>query len=232
MELIVPAAGLSTRFPGTKPKYLLTDTNNRLMISNAIQPYVEQCNSITIGVLRHHEELYNASVTIRNELGSSINVIVLPEVTNGPAATTYQIATLANIPMDSSVLIKDCDSYFDHKITDGNYVCVSNAIDHAVMYKIANKSFVITNEHSIIQNIIEKSIVSNVFCVGGYKFNKLSDFISGYTSLVSSMKTEFFISHVIQYNISNGATFLVKYVTDYVDVGTIQEWHIHTKGSI
>lgn len=231
MELIVPAAGLSTRFPGTKPKYLLTDTNNRLMISNAIQPYVEQCN-ITIGVLRQHEELYNASAEIKNELGSAINIIVLPEVTNGPADTVYQIANLANISTDSPVLIKDCDSYFDHDITDGNYVCVSNAIEHDVMYKIANKSFVIANEHGIIQNIIEKSIVSNVFCVGGYKFNKLSDFTSGYTALIGSMKTEFFISHVIQYNISSGDTFLVKYVTDYVDVGTIQEWQIHTKGPL
>ena len=232
MELIVPAAGLSTRFPGTKPKYLLTDTNNRLMITNAILPYKEQCDSITIGILSQHEKLYNASAAIKNELGSSINVVIIPKVTKGPADTVYQIATLANISTNSPILIKDCDSYFDHKITDGNYVCVSNVVDHDVIYKIVNKSFVITNEHGIIQNIIEKSIVSNVFCVGGYKFAKLLDFISGYTSLINSMKTEFFISHIIQYNISNGAAFLIKQVTDYVDVGTIQEWQMHTKGTV
>jgi hypothetical protein len=41
------------------------------------------------------------------------------------------------------------------------------------------------------------------------------------------MKTEFFISYVIQYNISKGDIFLTKYVTDYVDAGTIQEWNNH-----
>lgn len=226
MEIIVPAAGLSTRFPGTKPKYLLEDVNSRLMISNAINPYLDQGN-ITIGVLQQHEELYNSTAIIKNELGSSVNIIVLPKITNGPADTVYQISKLASLPIDSSILIKDCDSYFNHDITDGNYVCISNVKNHDVMYKINNKSFVVTNEHGIIQSIVEKSIISNEFCVGGYKFNKLVDFITGYDQLSSSMKTEFFVSHIIQFNISKGALFFSNNVTDYVDVGTIQEWKKH-----
>jgi hypothetical protein len=226
MELIVPAAGLSTRFPNTLPKYLLTDTNNKLMITNAILSYIDRCH-VTIGVLQEHCYLHDAVNKIRNELGSAVTIIELPKVTNGPAETAYQIAQLATLPTDTSVLIKDCDSYFKHNITDGNYVCVSNVTEHEVIYNIANKSFTIANENGIIQNIIEKSIVSNIFCVGGYKFDKLSDFISGYESLVDSMKTEFFISHIIQYNISKGDIFLIKYVTDYVDVGTLQQWNKH-----
>jgi hypothetical protein len=223
MELIIPAAGLSTRFPGTIPKYLLTDVNNKLMITNAISPYIDQCR-VTIGVLQKHEELYKSSNLIKNELGLTVNVVVLPEVTNGPAESIYQISKLANLPLKNAVFIKDCDSYFDHTMSDGNYVCISNVREHDVMYRIANKSFVITNEHGIIQNIVEKSIVSNEFCVGGYKFNKLSDFLLGYELLSNCMKTEFFVSHIIQYNINNGATFLSKPVTGYVDVGTILEW--------
>ena len=32
MEVIVPAAGLSSRFPGMKPKYLLHDFENKLKL--------------------------------------------------------------------------------------------------------------------------------------------------------------------------------------------------------
>ena len=226
MELIVPAAGLSTRFPGTKPKYLLTDTNNKLMIANAVSPYLEQCN-VTIGILQKHEQLYDVTTTIKNQLGNDVNVIILPEVTNGPADTVYQMINLAGLSQDNPMLIKDCDSYFEHDIANGNYVCVSNVIDHDIMYKISNKSFVIVNEQNIIQNIIEKSIISNTFCVGGYKFNRISDFLAGYNSLADIMKTEFFISHVIQYNINNGDVFLSNPVTNYVDVGTLQDWKNH-----
>jgi 2-C-methyl-D-erythritol 4-phosphate cytidylyltransferase len=231
MELIVPAAGRSTRFPNTIPKYLLTDTNNKLMITNAILPYLDQCN-ITIGILWEHRYLHDAINKIRNQLGSAVNILELPDITNGPASTVYQIAQTVNLSVNSPVLIKDCDSYFKHDITDGNYVCVSNVMDHTVLYNISNKSFVMTNEHNIVQTIIEKSIISNAFCVGGYKFNKLSEFNSGYNALINSMKTEFFISHVIQYNISKGDIFLIKNVTDYVDVGTLEQWQKHTTSTI
>jgi hypothetical protein len=64
------------------------------MISNAITPYLDQGN-ITIGVLQQHEELYNSTSIIKNELGSSVDIIVLPKITNGPADTVYQLAKLA-----------------------------------------------------------------------------------------------------------------------------------------
>jgi hypothetical protein len=220
MEVIVPAAGLSTRFPGTVPKYLLTDNNGKIMLHNAIEPYIGKYN-VTVGILKQHDELYNSGDIIR-ELG--VNVVVLPEVTRGPADTVYQIINLAQIHIDHSFFIKDCDSYFDHEVSDGNYICISTVSEHDVLYKIANKSFVIANEHGIVQSIVEKSIVSNEFCVGGYKFNRIYDFVSAYEKLIHSMTNEFFVSHIIQYNISNGKTFLTKKVTEYVDVGTIKEW--------
>ena len=220
MEVIVPAAGLSTRFPGVIPKYLLKDSNGKIMLNNAIEPYIGQYN-VTVGILKQHDDLYDSGDIVR-QLG--VNVVVLPEVTKGPADTVYQIIKLAHIDVDDSMLIKDCDSYFNHEVSDGNYICISTVSEHDVLYKIANKSFVIANEHGIAQSIVEKSIVSNEFCVGGYKFGRINDFTLVYEQLVDSMANEFFVSHIIQYNISNGKTFLTKHVTDYVDVGTIKEW--------
>jgi len=220
MEIIVPAAGLSTRFPGTIPKYLLEDCNGKIMLNNSIEPYLGKYN-ITVGILKQHDDLHNSGDIVR-QLG--VDVVVLPEVTKGPADTVYQIIKRANIDHEKSMLIKDCDSYFNHSVTDSNYICTSTVSEHDVLYKIANKSFVIANEHGVVQSIVEKSIVSNDFCVGGYKFNRIHDFVSAYEKLIDSMTNEFFVSHIIQYNISNGKTFLTKPVTDYVDVGTIKEW--------
>lgn len=220
MEVIVPAAGLSTRFPGMIPKYLLEDNNGNIMLHNAIEPYIGKYN-VTVGILKQHDELFNSGEIVR-QLG--VNVVVIPEVTKGPADTAYQIIKLAQIHEDSQLFIKDCDSYFNHEPSDGNYICISTVSEHDVLYKIANKSFVIANDQGIVQSIVEKSIVSNEFCVGGYKFARTINFTTAYKRLIDTMSNEFFVSHCIQYNIINGQTFLTKRVTDYVDVGTIKEW--------
>ena len=90
MEIIVPAAGLSTRFPEMKPKYLLYDYKGELMIYNAIKPFMENY-IIHIGILKEHDEQYNASELLKYELGENINIHILDEPTKGPADTVYQI---------------------------------------------------------------------------------------------------------------------------------------------
>ena len=118
MHVIVPAAGLSSRFPDMKPKYLLYDYSHKLMIQRAIEPYLEKGCQVTIGILKEHNEEYHAHEFIRHELGSRVNVVVLPEVTKGPADTVYQIIKNSLYVMeDEEILIKDCDSFFDHQHT-------------------------------------------------------------------------------------------------------------------
>ena len=59
MEIIVPAAGLSSRFPNMKPKYLLASYDKKIMLQLALQHYIGKHN-ITIGILKEHQEQYNA----------------------------------------------------------------------------------------------------------------------------------------------------------------------------
>ena len=90
MEIIVPAAGLSTRFPNMKPKYLLYDYKGDLMIRNALQQFLGEFN-ITIGILKEHDEKYHATQFLKHEFGDQIQVVVLDKPTRGPADTVYQI---------------------------------------------------------------------------------------------------------------------------------------------
>lgn len=222
MEVIVPAAGLSSRFPKMKPKYLLYDYKGDLMLKNAIRPYLNQDSiKITIGILKGHNDKFEAETFISNEL-PNINVVILNEKTRGPADTVYQIIKKANIKNDE-LLIKDCDSFFEHQNIPGNYVCVSNISKHAVLKKLSSKSFVIANNQDIITNIIEKNVVSDTFCVGAYKFESVELFVSAFETM-KDLKEEIYVSHVIQQCLSYGHTFLKANVEKYVDVGTAEDW--------
>lgn len=227
MEIIVPAAGRSSRFPNMKPKYLLYDYKGNLMLYNAVKAFfhLREYKNLHLAILREHDEQYHAKEFIKHELFrvSNLNIIELDKPTTGPAHTVYEIIKQSKIDDDSPIFIKDCDSFFNHEVTEGNYVCISNIKDHSVLKKLASKSFVITNDQGIISNIVEKSVVSDKFCVGGYKFNRAGDFVSAFEEIYPQEK-EIFVSDVIQRCMHNGLVFSEKTVTNYVDVGTAEDW--------
>lgn len=226
MEIIVPAAGLSSRFPNTKPKYLLFDYQGKMMLHGALAQFLDNPDfNITVGILQEHDEKYNAKEFILRELGDNVNVVILPDVTRGPAETVMKVIELANIDLSKPLFIKDCDSYFTHELNSGNYVCISKIQDHETLSHVNNKSFVITNDHQVIQNIVEKSVVSDSFCVGGYKFNSVYDYRLSYLHICNQISSEIYVSHVVECSVSQGTVFFAKKVTDYVDVGTAQDWN-------
>ena len=224
MEIIVPAAGLSTRFPNMKPKYLLYDYKHDMMLMNALRPFIEKGYKIHIGILKEHEEKYNVREQIRHECPDNINCVIIDKPTKGPADTVYQIIKAANLD-NCEIFIKDCDSYFDHDFSDGNYVCVSKISEHEVLKKLASKSFTVSNENGIITDIIEKQVVSDTFCVGGYKFFSAKVYKNAFEQIETSR--EVFVSDVISRCINNKMVFTEKMVTNYVDVGTAQDWFEH-----
>jgi hypothetical protein len=222
MEIIVPAAGLSSRFPNMKPKYLLASYDKRIMLQLALEQYIGKHN-ITIGILREHQDEYNSIKHIAAYLGDRVNVVVLDELTRGPAETVYQIIKKAGINLTSPILIKDCDSFFNHEETGDNYICVSKIDQHDVLKKLYSKSFVVSNDQDIVQNIVEKSVVSDTFCVGGYKFKSAELFCNAFEKL-KNVTHEIFVSHIIQQCLDDGEVFVEKPITDYSDVGTFSDW--------
>lgn len=224
MEVIVPAAGLSTRFPNVKPKYLHYAYDNKMMLVKAVEPFIGKYD-ITVVILQEHIDKYNAMEFVRKELPDAF-IVVVPEPTSGPAETVkIAINDISLIKKDDfSFLVKDCDSFFNHDVTSGNYICTSNIADHERLNKLASKSFVKYNDQSIITDIIEKKVVSDSFCIGGYKFESASEYLMAYWN-IKNRDGEIFVSHVIQQMLSDGNIFHKKNVTNYVDVGTADDWH-------
>ena len=223
MEIIIPAAGLSTRFPNMRPKYTLTDFSGKLMIERAISNLIDD-HHITIGLLKENEEKYSIVDYLKKVYGDNVSVIVLSNRTSGPADTVYQILKTANITSETEILIKDCDSFFDHKYHHGNYVCVSSINDHEAVKRVGAKSFIIANNQGIITSIVEKQIVSDKFCVGGYKFESADIFVNAYEKLINAHVAEIFVSHIIEECINNKYVFTESKVTNYIDVGTADDW--------
>jgi len=221
MEIIVPAAGLSTRFPDMKPKYLLYDYRGEMMLMNALRKYRELGMKITIGILKEHQDKYAVIEQIQHECPDNVNFVVIDKPTRGPADTVYRI--LAESGVEGEFMVKDCDSFFDHENTSGNYICVSNISEHEILKKLASKSFVIVNEQDIVTNIIEKQVVSDTFCVGGYKFESAEQYKSAF-EYVSQMDGEIFVSDIIGRMLDQGHIFTKRSVTNYVDVGTANDW--------
>ena len=230
MEIIVPAAGLSTRFPNMRPKYTLTDFTGKMMFEKAIEPFLGK-HSITIGMLKEHHDKYKTSEYIKQEYGDTVRVVILENQTSGPADTVYQILKELNL-QNEEILIKDCDSFFDHSYQEGNYVCVSEIQQHEILKRLASKSFIISNNQGIITSIIEKQVVSNKFCVGGYKFESAKLFLTAFENLSSANVKEIFVSHIIEDCLNNKHIFNENIVKNYVDVGTVQEWFDYNDKSV
>ncbi len=110
MAVIVPCAGRSSRFPGTRPKYLLTLYNGQLMIEKAVDPYAAT-EDTHIVILKEHADHYDAFTALKSIYGDRPNVTihVIEEVTSGPAETVYHVAK--QLKPNEPILIQDCDKY-------------------------------------------------------------------------------------------------------------------------
>lgn len=221
MEIIIPCAGLSSRFPGLRPKYLLTDYSGKMMIEQASKNFIGKY-PVSIVILKKHDEEYNAQFRLREVFGNLVNIIVLEEPTLGPADTVYQAITTNGIK--GPFLIKDSDGFYDSTIVNGNIIYVCNLNENPNIKNVHAKSYTITNDQGIINSVIEKQIVSNNFCAGGYQFESAAEYCDIFLKIKSSSNKEIFVSNIVDYMINNGSIFIEQKVHNFIDVGTASEW--------
>jgi hypothetical protein len=219
MDVIFPCAGLSSRFPGTRPKYLLTDYSGKLMVERSAMKVPGKKHIV---ILRDHVLMYDAENILRDCFGNSVNIIVLESPTNGPAETVYRALEKADI--SGPFLIKDCDSFFSFKPEQGNIVYTSSLSKNPDLNKVAQLSYIISNDQGVVSTIIEKSVISDKFCVGGYQFASKFGYMSAFEAVNQASNGELYISSLIEYMMDNDYIFIEKEVTDYVNVGTLDAW--------
>jgi hypothetical protein len=225
MNLIVPMAGRSSRFPDIRPKWMLTHPNGNFMAIEAISGFdLNQFEKIFFVYLKEHEELYHFRRGFCEELANhnilkKTVLVELPFPTKDQPETVYQAIMKENIR--GPVLIKDSDNKFDVPITRGNSICYFD-LNKAGLVKPQNKSYILIDSFGQVTNIIEKQVISPFFCVGGYGFEDAELFCKTLDSL--SLPNERYISNVIYQSMLKGKSFNAIPVTNYYDWGTLQDW--------
>ena len=225
--LIIPCAGKSSRFPNMKPKWMLTHPDGDLMIKKSLRGInTEIFDRIIVTIVKPHDEQYDASLVLKQEFNDKIEICILDDFTSCAAETIY--LTIKKMNITGAIVIKDSDNFVQAELPSliNNMVVGYDLKKHPDVSNIPGKSFLLINKQNIVDDIIEKNIVSNIICLGIYCFKDVSSFICGYTNILNNkIKGEIYISHVISYLLSTRKFIFTFYEASYYeDWGTIKEW--------
>ena len=228
--LIVPCAGKSNRFPNMKPKWMLTHPDGELMIEKAIKGInTDVFDRIIITIVEPHNKEYEAGLILRQVFKNNkkIEICLLDDFTSSASETVY--LTLTKMKVEGAFAVKDADNYVNVNLPANleNSIACYDLHKHTEVSNIPGKSFIIVNEQNIIEDIIEKRVVSNFICLGLYSFNNVEIFKKGYKELLDkNISGEIYISHVISYLLSTKKyIFTAIYAEGYEDWGTLIEWN-------
>jgi hypothetical protein len=225
MNLIIPMAGRSSRFPGLRPKWMLTHPGGRFMAIAALAGLrPEQFGKIYFVYLQEHEQQFHFRKGFEEELADAglkkkTVMVELEKPTRDQPETVYQAILKAKIK--GPILIKDSDNKFSCDVKAGNFVCYYD-LNQAGLVKPKNKSYIVVDDHQRVVNIIEKKVISPYFCVGGYGFEDAALFSETLQNL--NLENDRYISNVIYQCILNKGVFKAVAVSDYCDWGTLQDW--------
>ena len=160
-NLVVTAAGLSSRFEGLKPKWMLTHPKGNWMIVEALKNLdFDNIDKVYFGFLQEHIEKYNCKDAIDmclNELGISdkAEVVLLDERTDNQPHTVYEVIKKANI--QGQIIIKEVDNRFEYDVEDGNFMCYYDLND-TTSINPSNKSYITIGEDGYISDLVEKKL--------------------------------------------------------------------------
>ena len=224
MRLILPCGGESSRFPGVRPKWLLTQPNGRLMVCDAIANL--NLDSVDKVILIAKDEYINGSesslIQAFKDAGckKEIEFFALREKTKSQPETVAKY--LESCDDDFSFFIKDCDGQFDCNVESKNEVVIAN-ISLITGNSATSKSYCKMNDSGVITAIVEKQVISQDFCVGGYSFRSSVEFLESYNEI--KHLDNLYVSHVIDNLIlTKKAKFSGKRCITYEDWGTLQDW--------
>jgi hypothetical protein len=227
--LILPVAGKSSRFPNMRPKWLLTMPDGKLMYEKSVEGIdCKVFDRIVIVCLKEHVDKYSNKdgllASFKKATDTVPEILMLEEATNSQSETIFQALKKSNIT--GSFFIKDCDNVFSCDPLPSNTVATIDLNDIELI-DAKNKSYVEVDSLGIISNIVEKNVVSNQFCCGGYGFKSAVEFVSAYEGIVSS--EEVYISHIIYKMLLEGQEFKTIPASVYQDWGTLREYQHYCK---
>ena len=228
ITLLVPAAGKSSRYPGMRPKWMLTHPDGKMMIEKVLEEFdYKSFKQTCIIILKEHCKKFEADLVLKQAFGDSVKLIILDKNTDSCPETIY--TAIKKDKIDGQIIIKDTDCLvIPEEIKNDNFVVGLQLTNQCSVKNIQNKSFIVKNDNNIMEDIVEKSIVSNNICVGVYSL-KAKSFIESYEKILNSSlmfnTSELYVSHIISHlMINEKKVFHFIPAQKYVDWGTLEDW--------
>jgi len=228
LTLIMPCGGRSTRFNMQKPKWMLTHPNGNLMLIETISGLnTKNISRIIIILIKEHIENNKLNLDkVSNKIYEITNIVpdflILDDFTKSQSETVSKGILAKSIT--GPIFIKDCDNYFNVNPISGNYVCISELEKDT---NAINKGYVSLDKFGKLLGIVEKTVINNKFCAGGYAFEDAKYFVEIFNKLEKLKcinQEEIYISHIIQQMLLENISFDVKNIEKYKDWGTIENW--------
>jgi hypothetical protein len=221
--------GKSSRFPGMRPKWMLTHPmTNRFMVTEAISGInLDFFDSIYFIFLSEHEkkyQFYDGFISELDECGlrNKSKILFLDKQTGSQSETVYNAIQLAAI--DGFIFIKDSDGYYECNFIDENNQIAFFDLNDMDNINARTKSYIELDINGIVTNIVEKKVISSTFSVGGYGFQNAQEFCSAYEK-IKDLDGECYISNVIFEMILSGSKFTGLVTSNFKDWGTIDSWN-------
>lgn len=230
MHLIVPIAGRSTRFPGMRPKWMLTHPRGDMMVIEALKGLpLDQAESIVIVGLAEHEQRFGFRRFLSTQfealgVGERVQFVLLDAPTRSQPETIARAIERAELR--GPIYCKDSDNYFEDVLTADNVVSCFD-LHHLEQVNARNKSYVEVNGDGHLTNIVEKRIINSTFCAGGYSFDDAERFLAYFRQLQDG--PDLYISHLIYAMLLDGVVFRHRLVSSYRDWGTVREWDAYKR---
>lgn len=225
--LIIPCAGRSTRFKGVRPKWMLTHPDGKLMLQKVIEGLeLSSVDRIIVTIVKEHCEKYAADIVVRQALGDDVEICILEGFT--PSQSETIALTLKKMDVRGSFISKDSDGLVNVSIEEfDNLLVGADLRKYLEVTNVAGKSFIVLNEQHMVIDIIEKSICSNIICIGVYGFRSAAEFLEMQKIVKdawSSEKGEIYLSHIISYMLGQKRYFSYIEATGYEDWGLMSAW--------
>ena len=231
-NVIITAAGLSTRFEGLKPKWMLTHPSGRWMIVEALSSVdFSVIDKVYFGFLQEHLDKYNCIDGIKlcfKELGieDKAELVALNSPTDNQPHTVYEVIKQVNVK--GSILIKEVDNYFRFDVASQYF---KDSTDNFMTYfdlnnttsiNPSNKSYVKFDTDENITDVVEKRVFSSTFGCGCYSFKDVEEYCNYFERLRDDKGL--YVSFIIKAMIEDDHVFKAIEATDYVDWGTKEDW--------
>lgn len=168
----------------------------------------------------------------------ALQVVALEQPTTDAVQTVCEAITRCGI--EGPLFVKDCDGAFPHKVAADDHVVVLPITSQSVtsLHDLPSKSFAYECG-GILTNIVEKQIVSDLACVGGYGFASAAEFVAAQARVRataelakksgSAVSGSVFTSHVALQLLFEESVFRVVKVGSFEDWKTPAAWAANSK---